>query len=216
MSKSELYLLYDDIKEKKFIGYELAERTEVKILRLLVNAGISKRFLSADIQSVPESLRKATEGFVIGKGYYIYGEIGSGKTYLLSALINDRILKSYEKYSDLQILPKFESVPSILLAVKNCFKDRSETSEEDIIYRYSQYSCLVLDDLGTEKLSEWVLQTLYSIVDNRYRDEKQTVFTSNLDLNQIKDRIGDRIPSRIAEMCQIVHIKGRDRRLKAK
>ena len=73
--------------------------------------------------------------------------------------------------------------------------------------------CLILDDMGAEKTSEWSIQTLYSIIDRRYRDEKQTLITSNLTLDEIAEKVGDRIASRIAGMCKVVEIKGKDRRI---
>ena len=72
----------------------------------------------------------------------------------------------------------------------------------------------MLDDLGVDKTSEGSLQTLYTIIDRKYREEKQTLITSNLTLDEIAEEVGDRIASRIAGMCKVVEIKGKDRRLK--
>jgi len=72
---------------------------------------------------------------------------------------------------------------------------------------------LFIDDFGTEKGSEWVLETLYSIIDKKYEDVIPMIITSNLDLNALGVKMGDRIASRIAEMCDVVEMTGLDRRL---
>lgn len=215
LSKSDLLGLYEKIKSNYAINYEISEKPEVKLIKRLIDAGVSKKYLFADMSNIPQTLKKQVEGFDIGKGYYIWGGIGTGKTYLICALVRAYLLRLQELGKlDSWYTPKIASVPDILLDIKHSFKEHSTKSEQDIIYKYSKTKCLLLDDLGTEKLSDWVIQTLYSIVDNRYNEELQTIFTSNLSLDSIQERIGDRIPSRIAEMCEVVHIKGADRRLK--
>jgi integrase len=56
---------------------------------------------------------------------------------------------------------------------------------------------LYLDDLGTEKPTDWALQTLYLIIDRRYPEMMQTIISSNLNLDELSSRLGDRIASRI-------------------
>lgn len=214
LSKSELSDLYFKIKDKYVIDRDIEEKEEVKILKDLIRCRIPKKYIFADIENISQGLKKATEGFEIGKSYYIYGGIGTGKTYLVSALTRKLIMSCREKKKDhWWTAPTLYGVTEILMEIKGCFKEGSRISEEDIIKRYTELPCLILDDIGTEKISEWVLQTLYSIVDNRYSNEKQTIFTSNLTLDQIRERVGDRIPSRIAEMCTVIQIKGKDRRI---
>jgi DNA replication protein DnaC len=106
------------------------------------------------------------------------------------------------------------SVPDLLLEIRECFNGRTGEGKWGLIEKYAGSRCLIMDDLGVEKTSKWSMQTLYSIIDRRYRDERQTLVTSNLTLNEIAEKVGDRIASRIAGMCKVVEIKGRDRRLK--
>ncbi len=89
-----------------------------------------------------------------------------------------------------------------------------EMSEHQILDYYSSVRVLFLDDIGTEKTTDWAQQTLYTVIDHRYREVLQTVITSNLSLNELSDKTGDRITSRIAEMCVVIELKGQDRRLK--
>jgi DNA replication protein DnaC len=82
---------------------------------------------------------------------------------------------------------------------------------------------LVLDDLGSEKTSEWVEETMNLIVNTRYNERRHTIFTSNyLDtpddadgehtIESLKERIGFRIHSRLHEMCEFLEYDGADYR----
>jgi DNA replication protein DnaC len=83
-----------------------------------------------------------------------------------------------------------------------------------VVDKYSRCPLLVLDDLGVEKTTDWALQTLYVILNNRYTNYRQTIITSNLTLEEIGNKLGDRIASRIAGMCSIIQMKGKDKRIK--
>ena len=78
---------------------------------------------------------------------------------------------------------------------------------------------LVLDDLGAEKTSEWVEETMNLIVNSRYNDRRPTVFTSNYDLlddrldpDSLTARVGFRMCSRLHEMCEFLETRGADYR----
>lgn len=105
----------------------------------------------------------------------------------------------------------FITVPELLMKIRSCFS--LDKCEETIVNKYSNVPFLVLDDLGVEKGSEWALQTLYIIINNRYSNCLQTVITSNFSIEEIGIKLGDRIASRIAGMCDVVELTGTDRRL---
>ena len=74
---------------------------------------------------------------------------------------------------------------------------------------------LHLDDLGAERPTEWVLEQLYSIVNERWQDRRSIVVTSNLmDLEQLRAQVGNRTVSRLLEICdEQIPIYGDDLRL---
>jgi hypothetical protein len=98
------------------------------------------------------------------------------------------------------------------------------TAEMDILLPVMTTDLLVLDDLGSEKTSEWVEETMNLIVNTRYNERRQTIFTSNyLDTPDeavderekdftLKERIGFRIHSRLHEMCEFLEYDGADYR----
>ncbi len=74
---------------------------------------------------------------------------------------------------------------------------------------------LHLDDLGAEKRTDWVLEQLYSIVNERWQDERSIVVTTNTtDLDALREQVGARTVSRLAEICgEPIPIMGPDLRL---
>jgi DNA replication protein DnaC len=74
---------------------------------------------------------------------------------------------------------------------------------------------LVIDDIGAEKASEWTQERLYSVIDHRYANQLPLIVTSNLPPSKLADQTGDRVASRLMEMCQLVAMTGGDRRGRA-
>ena len=73
---------------------------------------------------------------------------------------------------------------------------------------------MIIDDIGAEKLTEFVRQTFYYIINEREQWLKKTIITSNYSLDELDEYIDGRISSRIAGMCEIVELGGKDRRVK--
>ena len=151
------------------------------------------------------------------KGLFLYGEKGTGKTKLAAIIANERARAGSPVL--------FASVPDLMADIRRSFKDGT-TSEAVQAVKNTPF--LVLDDLGAEKMTEWVGEQLFCIVNHRYNEMLPTVVTSNYSPTQviahmatvdargnvIDDMQGQRIMSRIYEMCERVEIKGADWRMK--
>lgn len=175
---------------------------------ILLKAGVSRRHVNASRTDIEAKRWALLEGFKSGSSYFLFGIPGTGKTHMAVALMRETISSPDTM--------RFVTMADLLLKIKATFEPCADESETYVINHYSKVPCLILDDIGVEKPTEWTLQTLYTIIDRRYRNMEQTVFTSNLSLKELADRLGERIPSRIAEMCgpdNILHITGPDRRL---
>jgi DNA replication protein DnaC len=90
----------------------------------------------------------------------------------------------------------------------------------DILRPVMNAEVLLLDDLGAEKTSEWVEETMNLIVNTRYNEKRITIFTTNFvdspddaDLDSLKARVGFRLHSRLHEMCEFLEYEGGDYRL---
>lgn len=85
---------------------------------------------------------------------------------------------------------------------------------EALMAKYCNDSLLFLDDLGAAKRSEWSDEVLYRVIDHRYNNLLPCIFATNFAPDELSSAqvVGDRIASRLAEMCQVLAIKGDDRR----
>lgn len=183
---------------------------------ILKKNGAPQMFLKARVADFGPVAKKYVD---MQKGLFIFGDRGTGKTHLAVSLMREHLKKvqvvdrNGDFFINDRMVPAFISVPELLLEIRHSYSD-SKTSEKAIIGQYTEKNFLVLDDLGAEKTTDWSLQILYIIVDRRYREEKRTIFTSNLDLDELASKFDDRIASRISGMCVLHHMKGVDRRLK--
>ena len=203
----------NQLKErKKQDALKFKGNISAKIDSLMAESGVPKRFLN------PKS---AVKKFDLKQSYYIYGGVGTGKTDLAAALLREILLNVDPEADDFGhfYIPRssavFVSAPAMFLSIRS-IASGNETSELDIVKKYAETMVLILDDLGTEKLSDWVMQTLYVIINKRYENVLQTIITSNFTLQEIKDNFHEGIASRIKGMCEPVELKGQDRRYVAK
>lgn len=91
-------------------------------------------------------------------------------------------------------------------------RPRPKFDPEQVLTDARTVDLLFIDDLGTAKGSEWVEEITYRLVNGRYEDMRPSIFTSNLSLSELKEAIGDRVASRLAETCERIVLKGHDRR----
>jgi len=167
--------------------------------------------------SIAKNFSVNPSGFI-----YFHGKPGVGKTHLSVSIFreNAKTLLGKNAYSDYGPIRKrltfretdFWTVPDMLLHLRS--EMSREVSEEAAIEPMLKSKLLILDDLGSEKMSDWVRQAFYVLISHRERHELPTVITSNLSLGEIESRIGDeRITSRIGGASKIVKIEGVDNRI---
>jgi DNA replication protein DnaC len=110
------------------------------------------------------------------------------------------------------------NVSLLLFNIRQSYNSPEQAQDERfLVEKYSSIPWLCFDDLGVEKTSEWALQTLYLIINQRYENIRTTIITSNFDLDELADKLGDdRITSRIRGMCKIIKLSGADRRIHKK
>lgn len=226
-------------KQKFWEANETIPFTEEEVSKKLSRI-VPTRFEKANRAQIDEKIWKLTAPFFSDEGLYIYGKPGTGKTHLCAAMIREfysRFPKQRQWLGDdhrhAEYVPppdpRLITVPDLFMKIKASFGKKEaeadhwdshisekEMNESQLIQKFSTLDVLFLDDIGTEKTTDWAQQTLYSIIDYRYREMLQTVITSNLSLNELSDKTGDRITSRIAEMCRVIELKGKDRRLGGK
>ncbi len=165
------------------------------------------------VDSLREAHRRA-RAFVdafpaVDKGLLLRGRHGVGKTHLAVAMLREIIAtKGARGY--------FYETRELLKLVRDTFATAGE-SEMDVLRPVLDADILVLDDLGAEKTSEWVQETLGLVVNTRYSERRPTIFTTNLDdsadttnPNSMYVQLGARTRSRLFEMCHWVDMEGPD------
>lgn len=133
---------------------------------------------------------------------------GRGKTGTAVAYLRELCERSPKPVSVL-----FRSVPDLLATIRATYSRADGPSEMDIIRKHTEVDVLLLDDLGVEtaKDKEWLEDRLYQVVGKRHDEEMPTIFTSNLSIQEIASKIGERLAWRIVEMCgpaNIVELRG--------
>lgn len=130
-----------------------------------------------------EFAKQQTEDYKNGKigNVVLIGGVGVGKSHLAYSMIK-------ELTEDSDKTAAFVNVVDLLAKLKADFQ-----SESDYVYRLNSLDYLVLDDLGTEKTSEWSASVIYSILNAR----DKTIITTNLEPKFLAQKYGKRLYSRI-------------------
>jgi len=204
-----------------------------KIERVLLEARIPPRYQHCSLDSyLPQnpSQKKAKADFVSFLGQYplidvgllIVGPCGVGKTHLAVAALRHVILEK----GDTGVFRDFRD---LLREIQASWNPVSQASEIDVLRPVLEANLLVLDELGANKPTEWVRETVAFIINSRYNNRKLTIFTSNyldapadpgeagappgaavLREESLAERIGVRLRSRLYEMCKAIEIRGKD------
>lgn len=146
------------------------------------------------------------------RGLYLFGSTGTGKTHNLKLLHK----RNQEKNST----AKFYTVPEFLNKVAMLRLEMSHDTMQfgrnmEILDKMlSGINPIILDDFGTETLTERKLEDLYMLINNMYEKNTTLIISSNLPLKDLEIKIGDRICSRIMGMCHLVELSGDDLRFK--
>jgi DNA replication protein DnaC len=158
------------------------------------------------VRRVREFCRSIDENLEAGRGLWIYGSAGTGKTTL--AMLVSRIALEAGRSVAIYSLPK------LLSRIRRTYDaDAGEQSYSELFERLASVDLLHIDDLGAEKQTEWVLEQLYSLVNERYEEERSIVVTTNLvDTGELEQQIGRRTVSRLTEMTDQLPLFGADLR----
>lgn len=129
-----------------------------------------------------------------GRGLWLMGDVGTGKT-TLAMLASRHAIEAGKTVG-------IYSLPRLLAQIRRTYDaDTREGSYLAFFDRLTSVDLLHVDDLGAEKSSDWVLEQLYAIVDERYQLRRAMVVTTNLRVEQLEDQIGKRTVSRLVEIC---------------
>jgi len=146
------------------------------------------------VRRVRDYCDSIAENLDAGRGLWLYGSSGTGKTTL--AMLVSRITLAAGRSVAIYSLPK------LLARIRRTYDaEAGEQSYSDLFDRLASVDLLHVDDLGAENRTEWVLEQLYALVNERYEGQRSLVVTTNLEEPELEDQIGARVVSRLVEMC---------------
>src|SRR3984893_1015095 len=159
-------------------------------------------------------------------GLLLVGTLGVGKTHLAIGMVKALILKK-------GITCLFCDYRELLKQIQNSYNDSVKVTELEVLRPVFEAEVLVLDELGVVKPTDWVWDTVSLILNTRYNDNRTTIITTNFEDQPaaraarslsparaaardetLGDRIGERMRSRLHEMCRIIKMEGEDFRQK--
>jgi DNA replication protein DnaC len=218
-------------------------RLQARAQSLLSAARIPKRYEHCELSNfdfdgphhslAPARLAacKFVEDYPLDKsGLLLIGTVGVGKTHLAVGIIRELV-------SGKGISCLFYDYRELLKQIQNSYNDSVKATELDVLRPVFETEVLVLDELGAVKPTEWVWDTVSLILNTRYNDNRTTIITTNFPdetgqdpyanptsefgraqrstrRETLGDRIGERMRSRLHEMCRIIKMEGEDFRQK--
>ncbi len=213
-------------------------QTEQRIVRLLHRASIPARYVHCSLESYDASFpgadrslaaaflmaRRFVDGYPAtteGRGLLLTGSIGVGKTHLAVGILHALIVEK-------GVHGLFCDYRELLKEIQNSYNPQVATTEMEILQPVFDAEVLVLDELGAAKPTDWVWDTVALILNTRYNDKRTTLITTNyadqppggangsnganrvMREETLGDRIGERMRSRLAEMCVMIEMRGED------
>jgi DNA replication protein DnaC len=143
-----------------------------------------------------------------GRGLWLMGDTGTGKT-TLAMLVSKTALACGHSVA-------IYSLPKLLARIRRTYD--AEAGQDSYLALFEQLTSvdlLHIDDLGAEKRSDWVLEQLYALINERYETQRSILVTTNLDEAALEEQIGPRTVSRLVEICgDPLPLFGEDRRIR--
>lgn len=155
-----------------------------------------------DVRSFVENLDERLDA---GRGLWLFGDTGTGKT-TLAMLISKAALEAGHSVA-------IYSLPKLLARIRRTYdSEPGGDSYLSFFERLTSVDLLHIDDLGAEKRTDWVLEQLYALINERYETQRSVLVTTNLPHPELEEQIGSRTVSRLTQICDEVELTGHDRR----
>jgi DNA replication protein DnaC len=153
--------------------------------------------LSARHPTVVEQVRgfidAIDERLEAGTGLWLMGDVGTGKTALAMLASKHALEAGYSA--------AIYSAPKLMAHIRATYGADTGGDYLELFEKLTAVDLLHVDDLGAEKKTDWVLEQLYSIVNERYEAERSMIVTTNLAPERLEEQIGPRTVSRLVEIC---------------
>jgi len=170
---------------------------------------IPERYGSATLADLPKPLQERFFGLPTDKGFFLWGVPGVGKTHAMCAFAKDLWTQGWE----------FRRITyeQLCLDIRGTYDGTTELSERTILERLWTVPKLFIEDVGVtvslgHQESDFSLRTFTTLLDQRLEQCKATFITSNKSLEALATSFDERVASRLCQACDVVCVKGADRR----
>jgi DNA replication protein DnaC len=154
---------------------------------------------------VRDYARRIDDQLDAGRGLWIFGGVGTGKT-TLAMLVSRHALDAGRSVA-------IYSMPRLLAELRETYDDDAEQSYTEMLDRLASVDLLHIDDFGAEQATPWVQEQFYALINARYEDERAVLVTTNIEQREdLIEQIGERTVSRLQEMCELIPLFGDDAR----
>jgi DNA replication protein DnaC len=168
------------------------------------------------VQAAKSYLEELDDNLAAGRGLWLMGTPGTGKT-TLGMLLAKEVLAAGKTVG-------VYFAPKLLIRIRKTFQEaEGDNAYDDFFRRVTSVDLLYIDDLGSERHTDWVVEQLYAIVNERYENQLPILVTSNADSDvdkgqrQLEEQIGPRTVSRLVEICgDPLPLFGPDHRVQAR
>jgi DNA replication protein DnaC len=134
------------------------------------------------------------------------GATGLGKTHLSLAIANEVIRRGYGVI--------YVSAPAIIAHYENRMRQRSETDE--LLDMATDCDLLIIDDLGTEFISQFSVSHIYNLINSRLLSGKPVIINTNFTMRELEKTYSNRLVSRLNGEAEKLNFFGRDIRIMKK
>jgi DNA replication protein DnaC len=137
---------------------------------------------------------------------FFYGTVGTGKSFLSGCVAKELIESGHS-------VIYFSATALFDLLSRNSFDYKNREELRDTYADLYQCDLLIIDDLGTELTNQFVTSQLFALLNERHMGKKATIISTNLSLEELRNRYSDRIFSRITSNYEICKLSGQDIRM---
>lgn len=194
------------------IETEQRQERETRIREIIRECGLGERFLKRTFDTFrPDEYNRGALAYCKNyaanfdrqeKGLYLWGSYGVGKTHLAAAIANHLMLEG----KTVIFLP-------ITTLKDRIYKSYSNYTTDEIIDRVCRAQLVILDDFDKLNPTDNIKEVLFGLINRLYEAERKAVITANSNRSDLDAIYGGSIASRIAEMCAVFELEGRDKRV---